>query len=240
MTTVSLDVFLAQMARLLDGRSSAQQVEAILGPSPSGTSRLGLYPTLVERQQRSVIDDFYVAARIAAESAAPGRFAKLRDSFLRAHPPSHWAPPRAGEQFGAFLESKSASAELVELVDYAWTRHQVVHTAIEDPASVVVRHYTHRVREFSRLVEREGKTKGRPAKEPDTCLIGRSRDTAQLVVVDASVAALVVLQVLEDQGWSDELPHVARESMLEEAQRLRDLGLLSEGRRAALAGWLPR
>ncbi len=237
--TASLDVFLAQMARLLDGRSSAQQVEAMLGPCPSGTSRLALYATLVERQQRAVIDDFYLAARVASQSVAPGRFAKLRDAFLRQHPPSHWAPPRAAEQFGSFLESKAASVELIELVDYAWVRHQVVHAAIDDPASLVVRHYTHRVREFSRQVEREGKARGRPTHAPDTCLIGRTRDTAQLVVIEPSITALVVLQVMEDQGWSADLPRLSRESMLAEAQQLRELGLLSEDRVAALAGWLP-
>ena len=66
MSTVGLDVFFAEMAELLAGRRTAAQCEAVLGPSPSGTSRFGVYATLVDRQQRAALDSLYRAALVAA------------------------------------------------------------------------------------------------------------------------------------------------------------------------------
>ncbi len=238
MKPVPLDVFFLQMAAMLEGRRSASEVEAVLGRSDSGTQRLGLYATLVARQQWAVLDEFYVAAKVAADTPRRGRFAKLREAFLRQHPPSHWSPARAAEHFGQFLESQSVTAELIELVDYAWTRHQVLHARASDPARLAVRHYTHRVRDFSRQVEAEGRASGRPVKEPETCLIGTSRETAALVVLEPSIAALVVLQVLEDRSWSADLPEVPRGLAQQEADHLHALGLLSQAQRLDLTVWL--
>jgi hypothetical protein len=233
----SLDVFLAQFAEMLDGKRTAREVEATLGPSASGTARLGLYTTLVRRQLVSVIDDFFSAVRIAAQSRSAGHFEQLRDAYLEAHPPSHWVPTRAAERFPAFLEARRASTELIELADFAWTRHQVLHA--ERSEALAVRHYTYAVKRFSNEVERDGRTRGRPTKEAETWLIGRSHLTESLVLVAPSVAALVVVEVLQSGGWSDELPAIARETLVKEAESLIELGLLPPTSRAALERCLP-
>lgn len=232
----NLDTFLSEFAAMLDGTRTAREAELALGPSPSGTARLGLYATLVRRQQHGAIDEFYAAVRVAAQSRSAGHFDQLRDAYLAAHPPSHWVPARAAEHFPAFLEARKASAELVELADFAWTRHQVLHAERTD--GLAVRHYTHAVKRFSNEVERDGRTRGRPVKEPETWLMGRSLITENLVMVEPSVAALVTVEVLQS-GWSDELPAIAREVLITEAEQLIELGLIPASSRSALERRLP-
>lgn len=240
MKPVPLDEFLAQMAGLFDGRRSVSEVERVLGPSASGSARLGLCRTLVERQPRSVIDDFYSAVRVAMDAGSRGRFAKVRDAYLRAHPPTHWVPTRAAEHFPAFLEQRAVPAELLELADFAWTRHvALMAPAADDASGLAVRHYTHAVRAFTVEVETMGRTTGRPERKGETWLIGRSPQTAGLLLIEPSIAALVVVQLLEDRGASAELPPVPRADLTREADSLHQLGFLSDKARAALEGWLP-
>ncbi len=233
----TLDEFLAEFAAMLDGKRTAREAEATLGASPSGTTRLGRYRTLVQRQQVSVIDEFFAAVRVAAQSRSAGSFHQLRDAYLEAYPPSHWVPTRAAEHFPAFLEARKASTELVELADFAWARHQVLHA--EQPEALVVRHYTFAVKRFSNEVERDGRTRGRPAKEPETWLMGRSHLTESLLLVEPSVAALVAIEVLQTGAWSDELPAVGRGALFTEVESLIDLGLLPRTSRADLERVLP-
>jgi hypothetical protein len=223
--SASLDVFLAHMAAMLDGCTSARAVEVELGPSASGTARLALYATLVARQQQGVIDEFYAAVRVASGR----RFVGYRDAYLRAHPPSHWAPARAAEHFAAFLEAQGAAAELIELADFAWVRHLVLHAPVNgDGSCLTVRHYSHAVRAFTQAVERgTAEGVGRPVPMPETWLMGRSLETAAFVVVEPSLAALVVVEVLSAGAWSVELPQLASGDLVNEAAHLERLGLLS-------------
>lgn len=224
MSPAPLDAFLAQMASLLDGTRSARDVERTLGRSASGTARVALYATVVGRQQRGVLDAFYAAARVAC---GPG-FAAHCTAFLHERPPSHWVPAAAAEHFGEFLERRAASADVRQLVDFAWTRHEVLHASAADDASgLAVRHYEFGIRDFSRQVEQSGLRKGRPLPGPETWLIGRSRATAELVVLAPSLAALVAVQVVADQGWSADLPVLPRAQVRDEAEHLFELGLLS-------------
>lgn len=236
----SLDTFIREFAAMLDGQKSPRAVEAVLGPSASGTARLGLYFTLVERQQRGVLDAFYSAVKVADGASRKPRFERWRDAFLAKHPPSHWAPARSAEHFSTFLERGGAGVALVELADFAWTRHLVLHAPLADDGSALaVRHYTHAVRAFTLEVERDGRTSGAPAARAETWLLGRSRSTNTLLALTPSVAALVVLQVLEDRAWSAELPQLPRADVIAEARALEQQGLLSSAAVAALSGWLP-
>lgn len=235
MTPAPLDAFLKQMAALLDGRASAAEVERALGKSASGTARLSLYPRLVARQQRAAIDAFQQAAKVACDALAPGRFAPLRDAFLRHHPPASWAPARANAHFGRFLAEGKAPGAVVELADYAWARYEVLH---QDPAAFAVRHYTHRVRDFAHQVEHEHLRKGTPAVGEQTLLLGRTFDTADLVVLTPSLAALVAVALLEARGNAAGLPAVAAADVVREAGHLHRLRLLSAAAVADLTRWV--
>lgn len=238
MTPAPLEVFLTTFAAMLDGRVSASELEATLGPSASGTARLERYVTLVGRQRRGVIDEFYAATRVASE--ALGRpFGPLRDAYLVAHPPSHWAPARAAEHFPAFLEALGAQPMLIELADFAWTRHCVLHAAAaDDGADLAVRHYTHAVAEFTHDVERGARSTGAPDAVAQTWLLGRSRSTSGLVAMKPSLTALVALQLLAESGRSEGLPVVAPADVRSEVDHLREQGLLSAVAVASLRSWL--
>jgi len=237
--TTQLDSFITEFAALLNGKKSAIEVESVLGRSPLGTARLALYATLVARQQRGVIDEFYQAVKVADANSRKPRFAKWRDDFLEEHPPWHWAPARAAENFSAYLELHGAGVALVELADFAWARHVVLHApAADDASGLAVRHYTQGVRAFTLAVERDHRARGAPQQQPETWLLGRSRHTHSLVALTPSVAALVVLQVLEDRAWSPELPDVPRADVLAEAAALEQHGLLSSAALVSLSDWV--
>lgn len=237
MSEPGLDTFFEQLGAMLDGRRSAAEVEAVLGPSASGTARLALYRTLVERQQRGVIDEFYAAVKVACETIASGSFARHRDAYLKAHPPAPWAPAAAAASFPAFLEGRAVKGELVELADLAWARHLVLQApARDDVSGLCVRHYAHAALAFTADVER-GRQKGRPKASAETWLMGRSRHTGRFVAVVPSVAALVLLQRLEEPGTEEPGLDVSGRQLRGEAEQLCELGLLSK---ACLATHGPR
>lgn len=236
MKPVPLDLFLEQMQAHLDGRRTAAEVEQVVGCSASGTARLALYRTLVDRQQQGVLDQFYAAVRVAAQTMRAGHFERLRDGYLAAHPPSHWAPARAAEHFAGFLEPRGVHPALIELADFAWARHVVLHDATR---AIAVRHYTHAVRQFTHQVEHEALRSGVPERAPETWLLGRARPTESLVVLTPSVAALLVLQLLDDGVWPEGVERLRPEVVLAEADALIAQGLLEEGARAKVAACLP-
>jgi len=227
-SAVGLAVFFAEMAELLAGRRTAAQCEAVLGPSPSGTSRFGVYATLVDRQQRAALDSLYRAALVAATAWDRSKAEELRAGYLRTAPPAHWSPTVVAAPFADYLEAHGAPTDVVELADFSRTRHDVLRAPLGDGISgLAVRHYTHAVRDFTIAVERGERATGRPDATPSTWLFGRHRETASLVLVVPSLAVLVALQIIEDRGWSPELPAVERTEVASAVTFLFDHGLLS-------------
>lgn len=238
--TVPLDVFFAEMAELLAGRRSPAECEAVLGPSPSGTARLGIYATLVDRQQQAALEALYRATLVAARSWDREACAELCAGYLRAAPPSHWAPAVVAAPFSDYLEPHGAPTDVVELADFARTRYEVLSAPAGDRgADLAVRHYTHAVREFTFAVEHEHRASGRPDAVASTWLFGRHRDTADLVLITPSLATLIVAHVLAE-GWSPDLPPIAPGAFHEAAAFLHTSGLISATAVAALREAVPR
>ena len=229
MTTTPLVRFFAEMAELLAGRRSAAECEQVLGPSPSGTARFAMYRKLVDRQQRGALESLYRAVLVAADTWDPRRSESLRAEFLSAFPPAHWSPSTVAAPFADFLIASAAPVDLVELADFARTRLDVLRAAArDDVAALAVRHYTHAVHEFTLQVEREGLTAGRPRSGPTTVVLGRHRETADLVLVTPTLATLVALQLSEEGEWSAELPPVERSDVRGAAELLFEQGLIPE------------
>ena len=229
MSAVGLDVFFAQMAELLAGRRTAAQCESVLGPSPSGTSRFGVYATLVDRQQRAALDSLYRAALVAAMAWDRSRAEELRAGFLRTAPPEHWSPTVVAAPFADYLEAHGAPTDVIELADFSRTRHEVLRAPASDGiGGLAVRHYTHGVRDFTSAVERGERATGRPEAVPSTWLFGRHRETANLVLVIPSLPVLVALQILDDGAWSPGLPAVERTEVANALAFLYEQGLLSK------------
>lgn len=229
MTATPLAVFFAEMAELLAGRKTAAQCEAILGPSPSGTLRLGVYAKLVDRQQRGALESLFRAALVAADSWDPRRSEALRAGYLSTFPPTHWAPSVVAAPFADYLIANGAPADVVELADFARARFEVLRAPVSDNLDgLAVRHYTHAVHTFTHRVEREGLATGRPASEATTLILGRHRESADFVVITPTLAMMVALQLAEERSWSPELPAVDRADVREAAASLFGHGLLSE------------
>lgn len=223
--------FFAAMEPFLLGERSAEDVLAQLGPSPSGSRRFALHAELVARQRRSVIDHFYRA--VAAAAASPALFARLRDDYLRAHPPSHWSPSEAARAFPEFLSSRDdATGPLRALADFAWVRFAAMHAPHEDgsiglDAALFVRHYDHDVRSFSDEVERLGRTPAQLSATPRTLLVTRHRREGTLVVVTPSLASLVALAAA---GGSLSLPAgLTWPLVIDGAFELEGLGTVPDG-----------
>ncbi len=235
MTAVPLDVFFAEMSELLAGRRSAAECEAVLGPSSSGTERFGVYATLVDRQQRGAIDALFRATLVAACSWDVTRCEALRVGYLRSCPPQHWSPTIVAAPFADYLEAHGAPVDIVELADFARTRHEVLRAPSgQGIEGLAVRHYTHAVREFTLAVERGEVTAGRPVATPTTWLLGRHRETADLVLIVPSLATLVALQVIDDRTWWAELPPIDRTEVIDAAAFLFSQGVVSEAALAAV------
>lgn len=224
---MTLDAFFAEMAELLAGRRTAAQCEAVLGRSPSGTERFGIYAKLVDRQQQGALESLYRATLVASASWDRARTKELREGYLRAEPPAHWSPTVVAAPFADYLEAHGAPVDVIELADYARTRHDVLRAPVsEGIGGLAVRHYTHAVHEFTIAVER-GEHTGRPEATPSTWLFGRDR-AAKLVMVVPSLAMLVALQLVEDKAWSAELPPVERTEVTAAVDFLLAHELLSE------------
>ncbi len=226
---MTLDTFFAEMAELLAGRKTAAQCETVLGRSPSGTERFGVYAKLVDRQQQGALESLYRAALVASASWHRARTGEMRAGYLQTEAPAHWSPTVVALRFADYLEAHDAPTDVVELADYARTRHEVLRAPASDGiGGLAVRHYTHAVHEFTLAVERGDTTAGRPAAAPSTWLFGRHRDTAKLVMVVPSLAILVALQLVEEPVWSTELPQVDRGEVAAALAFLEEHALLSQ------------
>lgn len=226
--TTSLESFFATMGALMEGSISAEQCEARLGPSASGTARLALYPRLVARQATSALDAMFAAARIAGLAWDADGYRALQAGYLAAHPPRSWSPSEVVVGFADYLEAHGAPRDIVELADYARVCRQVLAAPASDgTAGLAVVHYQHAVREFALGIKAGSIAEGRPAARPTTWILGRHCETQRLVAVTPSVPALVALQVLTDGTWSGGLPAVERSHVRLEAAALVRLGVLA-------------
>lgn len=194
--------FLETMKRFFEGDLDAAGVESRLGKSASGTARLALYGALVRRQRVGLLDHFFRAARVAAETHARGTWADLLAEYLRSHRPDHWEPNRFAAPMVAFLEQRAADGGLpsfvFELADYAWIRYAASLAPHGDVvtlgADVVVREYDHDVATYARDVEAAGAPpRDVPERATTILLVCRSRVSGKLETIRPSVAALLAL-----------------------------------------------
>ncbi len=196
---MTLAKFHAVMAPFLRGEISAAEVEQLLGPSPSGTERLALYPRLVRRQWTGTIDHFFRALARALELVAPGAFPAMRDAYLEAHPPASWEPNENLRAFTPFVKSRAGIPPWApEMADYAWSRFLAMHADVVSgdvglERAIFVRHYTHDV--VATSLANESATGGAsvPRLAPGTFVFARHVTRGHLVTLTPSVAALFAL-----------------------------------------------
>lgn len=228
----SLSRFHETMTDFMSGRIGAERVEEILGPSPSGTQRLALYPVLVRRQWNGVFDHFYRALGKEVERSHPGRFPRLRDDYLEACPPRHWEPNRNVLGLPAHLDTQPDVPMLwIELADFAVCRFEAMHADRTDvprmDQDLFVRHYEHDVVGTTLRIERGEASKEPSTKTPCTVVFARHVRTGRLVVTTPSFAALVGLGRLAGEPVPA-LPRGLTDLHVEQELRaLAELGLIA-------------
>ena len=203
----SLASFFEAMQPFLERRASVEDTVARLGPSASGNARLGLYPELIRRQRRGVVDRFFRAAKAACDALQPSRWEALLEAFTRDVAPRHWEPNEYAKQLFDHVQTLPPDERLpeavIELCDYAWIRFSAMRAAHQSgvglDASLFVRQYTHEVDRYTSAVE-SGTVPASPAPLVAPCLllVGRSRHTERLEILRPTIAALFALQLRED------------------------------------------
>jgi hypothetical protein len=228
----SLAKFHSVMAPFLRGESTAADVERLLGPSPSGTARLALYPLLVRRQATGLVDHFFRALAAALELDTPGAFARLRDAYLVAHPPKSWEPNENLRAFPAFVTAwHGAPSWAREMADYAWARFVAMHADrvpgdVGLERAVFVRHYTHDVSAASRANESTTGASRTPRLAPETLVFARHAAEGNLVTLTPSVAALFALLDASGEVLPPLPPGVTEADLALELAALRKAGIL--------------
>ena len=244
--TTPLDEFFRTMKPFLAGKSSAADVEARLGKSASGTARLALYPQLVRRQKRSVLDHFFRAAASASRSHDEVLWDRLIVTFLATNEPMHWEPNQFAREFVRFLgeieESERVPSDVSELADFAWIRHYVLVSerpkegAAGMGTSLMIRQYAHEIPDFAREAETKNAAdrKAAPRAEPCTVIVSRSHLTGRVEITRPSLAALVAVGRRDGHAGAQRLPPaITEEDVAREDAALVALGVLSSPRAGA-------
>lgn len=225
--------FHAVMAPFLRGEITAADVERELGPSPSGTARLALYPRLVRRQATGLVDHFFRALAAALELETPGVFARLRDAYLLAHAPTSWEPNENLRAFPAFVTAwPEAPPWAAEMADYAWSRFVAMHADrvpgdVGLERAVFVRHYTHDVVAASRANESATGEPRAPRTAPQTLVFARHAAEGHLVTLTPSVAALFALLGASGETLPPLPAGLAAADLPRELAALREAGILA-------------
>ncbi len=148
--TASLGGFFEAMLPFLMGEVQVDRVELLLGPSPSGTTRLGFYQELTRRDRVVILQRLYPATRTLAERLRPGLFAELVRTHLSRHRSTHWEPNRFGEPFPEFVSESCVDTTermLGELADYEWIKFTA---GVELGTPIYFRTYDHDVVRYAR------------------------------------------------------------------------------------------
>lgn len=167
---------------------------------------MALYPMLVARQRRDVLDKLFRAVRVACRFVREDLWDEIVRDFMVAHSPRHWEPNHFGEPMRAYLaarrkEDPTLPSYLEELADYAWIRFKVAVANVDEEddgvgldRTLFVRHYGHDVPSFVTASGRENvELPEGPVATPCTLIVCWSRTKHRVVVVTATPAALVVI-----------------------------------------------
>jgi hypothetical protein len=201
-----LDAFFAAAGAFMFGAADAKDLTARLGPSPSGSKRLALYPELVRRQRRGILDGLFPAVHAACDLAQSHLWDELARDYTRFYPPQHWEPNHFGDALSDFLAARREAGAalppyLEEIADYEYVRFAAGICDVPDGDDLAlergtfVRLYDHDVLSF---VEQVGRSAPRPApappaKAPTPVLVGWSITQHRVLTLRPSGAALAAI-----------------------------------------------
>lgn len=192
---MTLPAFFTAMQPMLLGRSSASDLEARLGASPSGTAALGFYGVLVARNVEKILREvcptlFVLAARTHA-------WRTLVADYLDAHPPRGGDPNRFADALPDFLHARAELPDVWgEIADYHVAYVRAYHAADEDgdgfDRRVFVRQYTHPVPQIVEALARDRES-AIPAPRPTLVVVFRHTRTLRVRRLVPSATGLAAL-----------------------------------------------
>ncbi|GMV38464.1 MAG: hypothetical protein AMXMBFR64_01800 [Myxococcales bacterium] len=197
----SLPGWFATMMGLLEGRTDAAAVEAVLGPSPSGTTRLQYYRTLVSNDWTGLLDAVYPYTRALM---APAQWDAVCRRFLAEHPPNHWELNRLGARLPEWLASQAdATPCLADVAAVEWLELEVTLHPAPDvlpwEAGPVVLNPTVDVRQLRWDVPgwlASGRPHGGLTERPTLCIAWRDPRTLRCRLTEGTAAILFVVQAV--------------------------------------------
>lgn len=238
MTPPSLSTFFDAIIPYVMGRHTRVDLEARLGPSPSGQLRMEVYAGVVRANLSIAMEAMYDSVKRAADATAEGLWRRLIDDFLDAHPPRHADPNRCGEPFSAFLAERRATVDrdlpayLEELADFEAIRVRAVTSRVSGrDRTLFTRLYTHDVPAYVDSAGRDRRTAGsedRPVARPTVAIVFRSARTLKARVVTPSTAELFALARREGELDADLLAQsgLSEADLARAEARLGDWGVL--------------
>lgn len=206
---------------LVRGEGSAEAVEAVLGPSPSGTARLALYATLVERQQLEALEALFPSTRRALEACERGSFRRLGTHFARAHRSASAHPGGLGPAFVAFIGRTEVEPWAVELADSERVRYELATS----PEPIPERGFdpVHALRRYTHDVHRITEALPVPSPRGVSLLYARDPQTLRVRWLELGPAELVAIGIATGTFEADEAESLGLD--LERARaRLRSFG----------------
>jgi Putative DNA-binding domain len=235
--TTSLDTFFDAIWPFMERRTDVAEATRLLGPSPSGSARLALYPEFIRRQKRDLLDHFFASVRSACMTLDSTLWERVAEDYVREVAPRHWEVNHYAGPFVDFLEARqthdaAVPEYLVELADFAWIRF--LSMIAEHPESqgtalgsaFFLRHYTHEIPVYARAAERRYLRTGTlPDAVPCTVLVGRSRKAPRIVILRPSLAALVALRRRE----VPDAPQLLPDGISDEDVATEDAALVEKG-----------
>ena len=187
---------------LVRGEGSAEAVEAALGPSPSGTARLALYATLVERQQLEALEALFPSTRRALEACERGSFRRLGTHFARSHRSTSAHPGGLGPAFVAFVGRAELAPWVVELADSERARYELATS----PEPIPARGFdpVHALRRYTHDVHRVTEAMPVPKPRGVSLLYARDPETLRVRWLELGPAELVAIGIATGTFEADE------------------------------------
>ncbi len=178
-----LPSFFSQMEAFLLGRTGTAEVEAALGPSPSGSDNLAFYRTLIDRNFHKTMRLLFPTVHLLAKRQRATLWTDLVRDYAAAHPPRGCRDPnRMGASFSDFLtrrreEGGELSSLAEEMAEYHWVDYQArTATDIEDDGfekRIFIRQFTYPVPTFMHAVNADSDAP-EPQPRPTIVILYRS------------------------------------------------------------------
>ena len=236
----TLPGFFAQMESFLLGRQSAEALEGQLGPSPSGTTNLAFYRTLVDRNFHKIMRLLFPTVKVLAQRAREGMWSELVRDYVAAHPPRGCRDPnRMGASFSEFLtrrreEGGELSPVVEEMAEYHWIDYLAkTATDVEDgdgfERRVFIRQFTHPIPTFMKAINEDSETEI-PAPHPTIVILYRSWTTGAVQILYPRPETMAVFARRQGLELPPPLAALDDEAVNLTETRLVEMGLLREAK----------